>query len=93
MDSNLDLCLLYLWKTKKIEIFETTFHNSTLKCIKLLNHSEDQVNLKDQAMMKLNSQIKVIEKRIDEQEIEVKELTDKAKEIMKSGDKEVFKYF
>lgn len=87
----MDLCLLYLSKTKKIEIFETTFDNTTIKCIKLLNHAEDQVNLKDQAMIKLNSQIKIIERRIVDQELEVKELTDKAKGIMKSGDKEVIK--
>lgn len=85
--------MTYLSKTKKIEIFETTFDNSTLKCIKVLNHSEDQVNLKDQAMIKLNSQIKVIEKKIVEQEFEVKDLTEKAKGILKSGDKEVLKKF
>jgi len=89
LDSNLDLCLLYLSKTKNIEIFETTFDNTTLKCIKLLNHSDDQVNLKDQALVKLNSQIKVIEKRIFEQELEIKELTEKAKQTLKEKDKEV----
>jgi len=81
--------LHYLTKTKKIEIFETSFDESIIKCIKVLNHSEDQVNLKDQAIIKLNSQLKVIERRILEQELEVKELTLNAKNILKGGDKEV----
>ena len=81
--------MLYLSKIKKIEIFETTFDSTNIKCIKLLNNSDDQVNIKDQALIKLNSQIKVIEKRIFEQEFEVKDLTEKAKLIVKGGDKEV----
>jgi len=44
-------------------------------------------------MIKLNSQIKVIERQIVEQEFEVKELTDKAKGIMKAGDREVYFFF
>ncbi len=51
------------------------------------------MNLKDQAMIKLNSRIKVIERQIVEQEFEVKELTDKAKGIMKAGDREVYFFF
>lgn len=81
--------MYYLSKTKKIELFETSFDESIISCIKVLNHSDDQVNIKDQAIIKLNSQLKIIERRISEQELEVKELTLNAKNILKGGDKEV----
>lgn len=61
-----------------------------MKCIKILYKNDQEVTIKDQALVKLNSQINNLEKKILEQENEITELTKKAKIVMKLGDKEVF---
>jgi len=86
----LDLCLTYLSKKLKIIIFENTKDKINTKCIKvILSQKDKEIDLKDQAIIDLNMQIRSIEKKINEFEKESNLLTITAKNLVKNKEKDV----
>ena len=84
----LDLILYYLDKIKKIILFNVEASNKNLEFIKLTKSISDVVTNKDEAIAKTLSQMELLEKRNAETEKKIQQITEKAKALIKKGNKQ-----
>ena len=83
----IDHVIYYLMKTKKIALFDIESNNQNIQCIKLLKNENDTIIEKDSAVAKLLIHIDLLENRIKDAQKKYDQLTEKAKEEMKKGNK------
>jgi hypothetical protein len=87
-DSHLDLCLDYLSKIKKIEIFKVKVENVYMDCIKLLRDEHSTVNEKDRAIINILVGLKNFDRKIEETMTIVQDCLFKAKSHLKTKNRE-----
>jgi hypothetical protein len=87
-DSYLDLCLNYLKKIKKIEIFKVRINNIEMDCIKLLRDEESSVTEKDKAIINILVQLKNFDRKIEDTMTTAEGCVQKAKELLKQKNRE-----
>lgn len=85
--SYLDLCLTYLAKTKRIEMFKISLESGEVECIKLLRDPKDTVTNKDKAAIQIILQIDNLNKKIEELDEIIIKLRGKAKDCLKNKNK------
>ena len=91
--SHLDICLLFLEKTKRIKMFNVKVENVEIECVKILNDKNDSVTQRDEVEITLNNQINNLEKKINEIQKLINNMNEKAKEQLRLGKKKEAKVF
>ena len=85
--AHLDICLLFLEKTKRVKLFNVKVENVEIECVKILNDKNDNVTQRDEVEITLNNQINNLEKKINEIQKLMFNMNEKAKEQLKLGNK------
>jgi hypothetical protein len=85
---NLDLCINYLNKIKKVQIFKVKIENVEMECIKLLHDENSSVSEKDKAIINILVQLKNFDRKIDEMMSTIQSCLLKAKEFLKNKNRE-----
>ena len=87
-DTQLEICLHYLSKMKKIAVFKVKVDNTDMDCVKLLRDEESTVTEKDQAIINILVQLKKFDRKLEDIENITKECIDKAKEFLKKKNRD-----
>ena len=92
-ETNIEICLKFLHKLKKLFYFTTKIDNKDIKCIKYLNGSDEyKLDDKDTVIMNLKHSIEKLERKEDEIHDVIDELTAKIKENLIKNQREVIVY-
>ena len=89
----LEIVLYYLEKIKKINLFNIDSNNKNLEFIKIPKTPTEPITTKDEAVAKTLSEIELLEKRNAEYEKKIEQMTEKAKALIKKGNKQGAKTF
>ena len=89
----LEIVLFYLEKIKKINLFNIVSNNKNLEYIKIPKSPTEPITTKDEAIAKTLSEIELLEKRNAEYEKKIEQMTEKAKALIKKGNKQGAKTF
>ena len=89
----LDLVLFYLEKIKKINLFTIQSNNKNLEFIKLPKTPNEPISNKDEAMAKILTEIESLERKNEEYEKKIEQMTEKIRALIKKGNKQSAKTF